>query len=153
MRVMVTGGAGYIGSVVSEELLRAGHEVVVFDNLSQGHREAVHPDAVFLQGDLRDADAVERIFVEHPGIEGVMHFASYTLVGESMQRPDLYIRDNVVTGTNLMAAAVKHDAGRFILSSTANLFDDPERMPIAVVIGSGRSATVKVLKPDWPNTS
>lgn len=130
MKILVTGGAGYIGSVTTEELIRAGHEVVVFDNLSQGHRAAVHPDAMFVEGDLRDADAVERVFTTHRGIEGIMHFASQTLVGESMQRPELYLRDNVMTGVNLMAAAVRHNVGRFILSSTANLFDRPERIPI-----------------------
>ncbi|GIV96777.1 MAG: UDP-glucose 4-epimerase [Herpetosiphonaceae bacterium] len=130
MKILVTGGAGYIGSVTTEELIRAGHEVVVFDNLSQGHRAAVHPDAMFVEGDLRDADAVERVFTTHRSIEGIMHFASHTLVGESIQHPELYLRDNVITGVNLMAAAVRHDVGRFILSSTANLFDRPERIPI-----------------------
>lgn len=130
MSILVTGGAGYIGSVVAEELLRAGREVVVFDNVSQGHRAAVHPDAVFIQGDLRDGDALARVFAEHPGIDGVMHFASYTLVGESMRHPDLYLRDNVATGVNLIATAVHHGVGRFILSSTANLFGDPEHIPI-----------------------
>ncbi len=120
----------YIGSVVSDELLREGHAVVVFDNLYQGHREAVHPDAELVEGDLRDEQAVERAFQTHPGIEAVMHFASYTLVGESMQRPELYLRDNVNAGVTLMAQAVRHGVGRFILSSTANLFDAPERMPI-----------------------
>ena len=130
MNILVTGGAGYIGSVVTEELLKMGHAVVVFDNLSQGHRAALHPDAAFVQGDLRDVEAIERVFADYPGIEGVMHFASYTLVGESMQRPELYLRDNLANGINLITAAVRHDVGRFILSSTANLFDDPERIPI-----------------------
>jgi UDP-glucose 4-epimerase len=130
MKVLVTGGAGYIGSVTTEQLVQAGHEVVVFDNLSQGHREAVHPDAELVVGDLQDVDAVGQLFAGHPGIEGIMHFASYTLVGESMEQPERYVRDNVVTGVNLLAEAMRHDVGRFILSSTANLFDDPERMPI-----------------------
>jgi UDP-glucose 4-epimerase len=131
MKILVTGGAGYIGSIVTEELLQAGHEVVVFDNLSQGHRAAVHPDAIFVQGDLRHTETIEQVFKTYPGIEGVMHFASYTLVGESMERPDLYLRDNVASGINLITSAVRHDVGRFILSSTANLFGDPERIPIA----------------------
>lgn len=130
MKILVTGGAGYIGSITTAELLAAGHEVVVFDNLYQGHREAVHPDAAFVQGDLRDTDAVARLFQEHTGIDGIMHFASYTLVGESMQKPLLYLRDNLVAGANLLEQAVAHDVGRFILSSTANLFDEPEKMPI-----------------------
>lgn len=130
MKVLVTGGAGYIGSVVTEELLKAGYQVVVLDDLSQGHPEAVNPDAQFFGADLRDYDVVERVFTRHPDIEGVMHFAGHTLVGESMQKPELYLRDNLAMGVNLMTTAVRHDVGRFILSSTANLFDDPQKMPI-----------------------
>lgn len=130
MKVLVTGGAGYIGSITVERLIKAGEEVVVFDNLFQGHQDAVHPDAVFVQGDLADKRAVEAVMAEHRP-DGIMHFASYTLVGESMERPFLYLRDNITNGLNLLESAVKHDVKRFILSSTANLFDDPENMPIA----------------------
>src|SRR5690349_24062123 len=80
VKVLVTGGAGYIGSIAAAELIKAGHTVVVFDNLYQGHREAVHADAAFVQGDLRDVDAVARLFAEHTGFDGIMHFASFTLV-------------------------------------------------------------------------
>jgi UDP-glucose 4-epimerase len=130
VKLLVTGGAGYIGSVCTAELLAAGHEVVVFDNLYQGHRDAVHPDAAFVQGDLRDAEAVKKLFDDHRGLDGIMHFASYTLVGESMREPLKYLRDNLVAGANLLEQAVAHDVGRFILSSTANLFEEPESMPI-----------------------
>lgn len=130
MKVLVTGGAGYIGSIVSAELLAAGHEVVVVDNLYQGHRAAVPAGAAFFEADLRDADRVAALFREHRGFDGIMHFASYTLVGESMQQPLKYLRDNLVAGANLLEQAVANDVGRFILSSTANLFDDPERIPI-----------------------
>lgn len=130
MKVLVTGGAGYIGSITVERLIKAGEEVVVFDNLFQGHQDAVHPEAVFVQGDLADKSAVEAVMAEHRP-DGIMHFASYTLVGESMERPFLYLRDNITNGLNLLESAVKHDVKRFILSSTANLFDDPENMPIA----------------------
>jgi UDP-glucose 4-epimerase len=130
VKVLVTGGAGYIGSICAAQLIAAGHEVVIFDSLYQGHRGAVHPDAAFVQGDLLDAEAVARLFQQHKGFDGIMHFASYTLVGESMQQPLKYLRDNLVAGANLLEQAVKHDVGRFILSSTANLFDEPERMPI-----------------------
>jgi UDP-glucose 4-epimerase len=130
LKILVTGGAGYIGSIASAELLRAGHEVVVFDNLYQGHRAAVPPEAAFVEGDLRDADAVARLFAEHRGIDGIMHFASFTLVGESMEQPLKYLRDNLVAGANLLERAVAHGVGRFILSSTANLFDDPAKIPI-----------------------
>ncbi|MAT96364.1 MAG: UDP-glucose 4-epimerase GalE [Anaerolineaceae bacterium] len=129
MKILVTGGAGYIGSITVERLIKAGEEVVVFDNLYQGHRDAVHPDAVFVQGDLADKTAVEAAIAEHKP-DGIMHFASYTLVGESVEKPFLYLRDNIVNGLNLIEAAVAHGVKGFILSSTANLFDDPERMPI-----------------------
>jgi UDP-glucose 4-epimerase len=130
MKVLVTGGAGYIGSITVERLIKAGEEVVVFDNLFQGHEDAVHPDAVFVEGDLADKGAIEAAIAEHRP-DGIMHFASYTLVGESMERPFLYLRDNITNGLNLLESAVKHNVKRFILSSTANLFDDPENMPIA----------------------
>jgi UDP-glucose 4-epimerase len=130
MKVLVTGGAGYIGSITVEQLIKAGEEVVVFDNLFQGHRDAVHPDAVFVEGDLSDKTAVDAVISTHKP-DGIMHFASYTLVGESVERPFLYLRDNIVNGLNLIESAVEHGVGRFILSSTANLFDDPEHMPIA----------------------
>ncbi len=130
MKVLVTGGAGYIGSITTAELLQAGHDVVVFDNLYQGHVAAVHPDATFVQGDLADRHAVAQLFAEHQGIDGIMHFASYTLVGESMELPLKYLRDNLVNAANLLEVAVAHNVRRFILSSTANLFDNPERMPI-----------------------
>ena len=129
MKILVTGGAGYIGSIVTETLVEEGDSVVVFDNLYYGHRSAVHPNAVFVEGDLADRAAVKALFDAH-NIEAVMHFASYTLVGESMQKPFLYLGGNITNGTNLLQEAVEHGVRRFILSSTANLFDDPQRMPI-----------------------
>lgn len=130
MKILVTGGAGYIGSVTTAELIRAGHDVVVLDSLYQGHRAAVHPKAVFVQGDLSDRNCLEALFADHPDFEGIMHFASYTLVGESMAQPLKYLRDNLVNAANLLEAATASGVRRFILSSTANLFDDPARMPI-----------------------
>ena len=130
MNVLVTGGAGYIGSVVTEQLVLSGHAVVVFDNLYQGHREAVHPQAAFVHGDLADPAAVDAVFGQYRP-DAVMHFASHTLVGESMQDPFRYLGENVTNGLNLLRAAVAHGVRRFILSSTANLFDAPERIPIA----------------------
>jgi UDP-glucose 4-epimerase len=129
MKILVTGGAGYIGSVVVEELIKEGEDVVVFDNLYQGHKAAVHPDAVLIEGDLADRAAVDAVFDQHQP-EAIMHFASHTLVGESMEQPFLYLGENVTNGLNLLQSAVEHNVRRFILSSTANLFDDPERMPI-----------------------
>jgi UDP-glucose 4-epimerase len=130
LKVLVTGGAGYIGSIAAAELLKANHEVVVIDNLYQGHREAVHPDAALIEGDLRNSDDVAKVFREHTNIDAIMHFASFTLVGESMQQPLKYMRDNVVAASNLLEQAVTHNVGRFIFSSTANLFDEPEKLPI-----------------------
>jgi len=129
MKVFVTGGAGYIGSVVVEQLIAANESVIVFDNLSQGHRAAVHPAAVFVEGDLADRSAIDAALSQHRP-DAVMHFASKTLVGESMQKPFLYLGDNITTGLNLLQSMVEHGVKRVILSSTANLFDQPERMPI-----------------------
>ncbi|HSH05789.1 MAG TPA: UDP-glucose 4-epimerase GalE [Anaerolineae bacterium] len=128
--ILVTGGAGYIGSIVTEQLILKGYEVVVFDNLYQGHRQAVHPDAHFFLGDLANKDEVEEVFARYE-IDGILHFASYTLVGESMQKPFLYLGGNLTNALNLLETAVAHNVKRFILSSTANLFDKPERIPIA----------------------
>lgn len=130
MKILVTGGAGYIGSVTVERLIKAGEEVVVFDNLYQGHVDAIHPEATFVKGDLANKAEIEDAIATHKP-DGIMHFASYTLVGESVEFPWLYLKDNAVNGANLLESAVKHGVKRFILSSTANLFDDPERMPIA----------------------
>lgn len=130
MKILVTGGAGYIGSITSAELIAAGHRVVVLDNLYQGHAAAVHPAATFIEADLTDREAVRRVFAEHPDFDGIMHFASYTLVGESMEKPHLYLRDNIIMAGNLLEFAVEAGVRRFILSSTANLFDEPEKMPI-----------------------
>ncbi len=129
MKILVTGGAGYIGSVVTEELIGEGEQVTVFDNLSQGHRAAVHPEAAFVRGDLADATALDDL-MSQGSFDAVMHFASYSLVGESVQKPLKYIGDNVTNGLNLLRAMVNHGVGKFILSSTANLFDQPTRIPI-----------------------
>ncbi len=129
MKVLVTGGAGYIGSHVVELLLERGYEVVVYDNLCAGHRAAVHRDVQFIEGDLLDRDATSRLFDESQ-FGGILHFASHIQVGESMQKPFKHLRDNVEAVTNLLEAATKHGVGRFILSSTAALFGDPQRIPI-----------------------
>jgi UDP-glucose 4-epimerase len=130
MKILVTGGAGYIGSAVVQQLVTGGYDVVVFDNLSQGHVEAVHDDATFVEGDLADRGAIDTLLKrERP--DGIMHFASNTLVGESMEAPFLYLDDNVRNGLNLLRSAVAHDVERFILSSTANLFGLPDEIPIS----------------------
>lgn len=130
MNILVTGGAGYIGSITVEQLIKEGETVAVFDNLYQGHRDAVHPEATFIQGDLANKADIEAVFEARP-IDAIMHFASHTLVGESMEQPFLYLRDNVVNALNLLEVAVAHGVRKFILSSTANLFDNPEKIPIS----------------------
>ncbi len=129
MKILVTGGAGYIGSVVTEQLIAAGESVIVFDNLSQGHRQAVHPEAVFVEGDLAHPQAITDVLKTYQP-EAIMHFASHTLAGESMEQPFLYLGDNVMNGLNLLQSAVEQGVRHFILSSTANLFDDPAEIPI-----------------------
>jgi UDP-glucose 4-epimerase len=127
--VLVTGGAGYIGSHMVDLLIRRGYRVVVFDSLELGHRQAVHPDAAFVQGDLLDQDAIEATFQQYP-IGGVFHFASYALVGESTQQPWKYLRNNYNSAANLLEVCIRHDVRRFIFSSTCNLFGNVTEMPI-----------------------
>ena len=130
MKILVTGGAGYIGSVTVEKLVAAGYEVVVFDNLSQGHRAAVHRKAVLVKGDLANRKKIDKT-LEKYAPDAVMHFASHTLVGESVEKPFLYLGTNVVSAANLLESMLEHGVRRFILSSTANLFDEPKKIPIA----------------------
>ena len=129
MNVFVTGGAGYIGSVCVEELLDAGHVVTVFDNLSEGHRSAVDPRAKFIRGDLGDRDLVARALVDAQA-EAVIHFAAHALVGESMQNPGKYFRNNVANGLNLLDAAVAGRVRKFVFSSTCATYGVPEKMPM-----------------------
>lgn len=130
MTVLVTGGAGYIGSHVVEMLIEEGFDVVVFDNLSAGHRQAIHKDAKLVQGDLLNKNDLASLFETHE-FEGIMHFASHINVGESMENPFKYFNDNVLAVMNVLEFATQHDVKRFILSSTANLFDDPQTVPIS----------------------
>jgi UDP-glucose 4-epimerase len=129
MNIMVTGGAGYIGSITAERLLERGHDVVVLDNLSTGHRDAVPGGAAFVEGDVADPDRVGAALEEH-GVEAVLHFAAVSLVGESMERPLAYFRNNTAGSLALLEAMLAHDVRRFVLSSTAALFGTPERVPI-----------------------
>jgi UDP-glucose 4-epimerase len=129
MKVLVTGGAGYIGSHVVEMLIERGYDVVVFDNLSAGHRQAIAPQATFVQGDLLHKPDLEALFASHT-FEGILHFASHIMVGESMQKPFKYLYDNVVAVMNILEFATTHHVKRFILSSTANLYDAPKVVPI-----------------------
>ncbi|MFV3076335.1 UDP-glucose 4-epimerase GalE [Niveispirillum fermenti] len=134
---LVTGGAGYVGSHAVDALLRAGHHVTVIDDLSQGHRGAVPAVAELLVGDAGDRALLARVLAARP-FHAVMHFAARSLVGESMQKPHLYLRDNVQTAHNLIEETVAAGVRRFVLSSTANIFASPpdgaalgEEAPIA----------------------
>jgi UDP-glucose 4-epimerase len=128
-KILVTGGAGYIGSICVEQMLNEGFEVSVFDNLSEGHKKAVDPRARFFQGDLADRTVIQHTFDEVKP-EAVMHFAANALVGESMQNPSKYFRNNVCSGINLLDAAVESGVKKFVFSSTCATFGIPDRMPL-----------------------
>ena len=129
MKILVTGGAGYIGSICVEEMLNRGHEVAVLDNLTEGHRAAIDPRATFYHADLADRVAVG-LAVKEFAPDAVMHFAANALVGESMTNPSKYFRNNVSNGLNLLDAMVESGVKRFVFSSTCATFGVPERMPI-----------------------
>ncbi|MCX8155989.1 MAG: UDP-glucose 4-epimerase GalE [Verrucomicrobiae bacterium] len=129
MNVLVTGGAGYIGSVCVEQLLNAGHRVTVFDNLSEGHRGAVDERAALVVGDLVDREAIMEL-VTRARPEAILHFAANALVGESMANPSKYFRNNVAAGLNLLDAAVAGGVRKFIFSSTCATYGVPERLPM-----------------------
>jgi UDP-glucose 4-epimerase len=128
--ILVTGGAGYIGGICAERLIEQGHEVCVFDNLDRGYREVVPDNAAFVQADLADREALEHTFRNYP-IRAVMHFAAYALVGESMQEPNLYFRNNFSNALNLLEAAQRSGVERFIFSSTCAIFGDKVPSPIS----------------------
>jgi len=129
MRVLVTGGAGYIGSVVSEQLVNDGHEVVIYDNLSKGHRRAVVEGARFVQGDLLEADQLRQTLNDNR-IDAVIHMAASSLVGESVQEPSKYYHNNVVAGLVLLDAMRECGIRRIVFSSTAATYGEPEEQPI-----------------------
>ena len=128
-RVLVTGGAGYIGSVVTAQLLSKGCEVVVFDNLSNSRKGAVPPGAKLVIGDTADRSALDRVFREHH-IDAVMHFAASIEAGESMKVPEKYFRNNTVNSLTLLETVLAHKVPRFVFSSTAALYGTPDRTPI-----------------------
>lgn len=128
MKILVVGGAGYIGSHMVKMLLSHGHQVVTFDNLSAGFRDAVL-GGEFVLGDLADRVALDNVFTLHQ-FDAVMHFASFIQVGESVKWPDKYYRNNFSNTLNLLDAMVGHNVKRFIFSSTAAIFGEPEYVPI-----------------------
>jgi UDP-glucose 4-epimerase len=128
VRVLVTGGAGYIGSVVASQLVEAGHETVVFDDLSKGHRGAIPEGARLVHGNLMDAGFTSEALSE--GFDGVLHFAALSLVGESVERPEIYYRNNVCGTLNLLEAMREAGTGRLVFSSTAAVYGEPEEVPM-----------------------
>src|SRR6202043_2194811 len=129
MKILVVGGAGYIGSICAELLLDEAYAAAVFDNLTEGHRRAVDDRATFIEGDLSDREKIEAA-LSSTRPDAVMHFAANALVGESMRDPSKYFRNNVANGLNLLDAMVATGVGKFIFSSTCAIFGPPERVPI-----------------------
>jgi UDP-glucose 4-epimerase len=129
MRVLVTGGAGYIGSVLVEELMRDAHQVTVYDNLSKGHPQALTPGAEFVQADLLDREHLTTELRQRD-IESVIHMAADSLVGESVEQPSKYYQNNVVAGLTLLDAMRAAEVNRIVFSSTAAVYGDPKRQPI-----------------------
>ncbi|HEX5403615.1 MAG TPA: UDP-glucose 4-epimerase GalE [Pseudonocardiaceae bacterium] len=126
MRLLVTGGAGYVGSVCAARLVEAGHEVVVVDDLSTGHADAVPPDCRFVEGDI--AEVADSLLAEQ--FDGVLHFAAKSLVAESMREPGKYWQGNVVTSVRLLEAVRRHGTPRLVFSSTAATYGEPTEVPI-----------------------
>jgi UDP-glucose 4-epimerase len=129
LRILVTGGAGYVGGTVAELLLQKGHEVTIYDNLCHGHRSMVPAKAEFLEGDLADRSKLEQIFSSKK-FDGVMHFAALIEAGESMKKPELYFRNNSASTLTLFEAMLAKGVNRLVFSSTAAVYGEPESTPI-----------------------
>ncbi|MBA7650731.1 UDP-glucose 4-epimerase [subsurface metagenome] len=129
MKILVTGGAGYVGSIVVEELLKEGYSVVVLDNLQQGHRQAVLEGAQFIQADIRRKESLEKIFGEER-IDAVMHMAAETAVEDSMANPKRCFGTNIVGGANLLDGMLNHNVSKLIFSSSAAVYGEPQAVPI-----------------------
>jgi UDP-glucose 4-epimerase len=129
MRIVVTGGAGYIGSVVTEELIRDGHDVTVFDNLQKGHAGSITPPAQLVRGDLKRPQEISEV-LRQSGAEAVLHMAADSLVGESVVNPAKYYGNNVGAGLSLLEAMADQGVRRLVFSSTAAVYGEPEKQPI-----------------------
>lgn len=129
MNILVTGAAGYIGSVTTAELTKGGNSVIALDNLQQGHRQAVSPKAEFVQADLANSEEVEQVFLRHK-IDAVIHLAAESIVTESITDPQKFFQSNVIYSMNLLDAMLKHGVPRLIFSSSAAVYGEPEAVPI-----------------------
>lgn len=144
MSVLVLGGAGYIGSHAVDQLIEKDYKVVVVDNLGTGHREAVHQDAKFYEGDIRDKAFLNYVFTNEQ-IEGVFHFCAYSLVGESVEKPLAYFNNNVYGLQVLLEVMYEHQVKHIIFSSTAAVYGEPDTVPITEEDSKNqRALTVKV---------
>ena len=130
MSILITGGAGYIGSVTTELLRARGEEVVVLDNLSRGYRDAVIREIPFYEGDVGNRELVRRIVRNH-GIDACIHFAAFAYVGESVKQPALYYENNVAQGIHLLGALIETGVRQFVFSSTCATYGEPQRIPIS----------------------
>ncbi len=128
MRILVTGGAGYVGGTVAQLMLDQGHQVVIYDNLCHAHRSMIPAEAEFVEGDLADRAAMEKLL--HTGIDGVMHFAALIEAGESMKKPEIYFRNNTASTLTLLEAMLATGVQRLVFSSTAAVYGEPESTPI-----------------------
>ncbi|MHC5226757.1 UDP-glucose 4-epimerase GalE [Enterococcus sp. LJL99] len=129
MSILILGGAGYIGSHAVDQLVNRGKQVIVIDNLQTGHRKAIHPEATFYEGDIRDKAFMQAVFAKEE-IEGVIHFAANSLVGESVEKPLLYFNNNVYGTQIVLEVMEEFDVKHIVFSSTAATYGEPKEMPI-----------------------
>jgi UDP-glucose 4-epimerase len=139
MSILLTGGAGYIGSVTTDFLIRQGEDVIVLDNLSRGHRAAVHPESTFYEGEISDSDLINRIARNHQ-IDACIHFAALAYVGESVSEPQKYFQNNTADALALLRALMANEVRRFIFSSTCATYGEPQYMPLDEI------------HPQWPTS-
>lgn len=129
MKILVTGGAGYIGSVIVKQLVKEGHDVVVIDDLSKGHAEAVHPKAVLVKSSLSDLEELDKVFKKYE-FDAVIHMAAFSEVGESVQNPKKYFLNNLVNSINLLDIMLDHGCKKIVFSSSAAVYGNPKTVPI-----------------------
>src|ERR1700712_81054 len=129
LKILVTGGAGYIGGTVALRLLSAGHNVLIYDNFCHGHRDLVPAGTQLIEGDIADRERLTQILRDEQ-VDGVMHFAALIEAGESMKHPEIYFRNNTASTLSLLEAMLAADVDRLVFSSTAAVYGEPEKTPI-----------------------